>query len=132
MVLGAKSKATLYIGKIYMAKNDYPKATESFNQTIALAKDDFGAEAQYLISQMLFNQKKYKESSDMIMAKFRNEFSGATEKIVGKAYLLLSDNFVGLDNIFQAKATLTSLIDNIVDKDIVAEAKVKLKAIEKR
>lgn len=132
VVLGARSKATLYIGKIYMARIDYPKAMESFNQTIALAKDDFGAEAQFLIGQMLYNQKKYKESSDMIMAKFRNEFSGASDKIVGKAYILLSDDFVGLDNIFQAKATLTSLIDNITDKDIVAEAKIKLKALEKR
>ena len=132
VVLGAKSKATLYMGKIYMAKNDYPKAIESFNQTIALAKDDFGAEAQYLISQMLYNQKKYKESSEMIMAKFRNEFSDAADKIVGKAYILLSDNFVGLDNFFQARATLNSLIENIADKDIVAEAKTKLKAIEKK
>ncbi len=132
VVLGAKSKATLYMGKIYMAKNDYPKAIESFNQTIALVKDDFGAEAQYLISQMLYNQKKYKESSEMIMAKFRNEFSDAADKIVGKAYILLSDNFVGLDNFFQARATLNSLIENIADKDIVAEAKTKLKAIEKK
>ena len=132
VVLGAKSKATLYMGKIYMAKNDYLKAIESFNQTIALAKDDFGAEAQYLISQMLYNQKKYKESSEMIMAKFRNEFSDAADKIVGKAYILLSDNFVGLDNFFQARATLNSLIENIADKDIVAEAKTKLKAIEKK
>ena len=132
VVLGAKSKANLYSGKIYMAKNDYPKATEAFNQTISLAKDDFGAEAQYLIAQMLYNQKKYKESSDMIIAKFRNEFSDAADKIVGRAYLLLADDFVGLDNVFQAKATLNSLIDNLADKDIVAEAKVKLKLLEKK
>ena len=132
VVLGAKSKANLYSGKIYMAKNDYPKATEAFNQTIALAKDDFGAEAQYLIAQMLYNQKKYKESSDMIIAKFRNEFSDAADKIVGRAYLLLADDFVGLDNVFQARATLNSLIDNLSDKDIVAEAKTKLKLLEKK
>jgi tetratricopeptide (TPR) repeat protein len=132
VVLGAKSKANLYSGKIYMAKNDYPKATEAFNQTIALAKDDFGAEAQYLIAQMLYNQKKYKESSDMIIAKFRNEFSDAADRIVGRAYLLLADDFVGLDNVFQAKATLNSLIDNLSDKEIVAEAKTKLKALEKK
>jgi tetratricopeptide (TPR) repeat protein len=131
VVLGAKSKANLYMGKIYMAKNDYPKATEAFNQTIVLAKDDFGAEAQYLIAQILYNQKKYKESSDMIISKFRNEFSDAADKIVGRAYLLLADDFVGLDNIFQAKATLNSLIDNLSDKDIVAEAKSKLKLLEK-
>jgi tetratricopeptide (TPR) repeat protein len=132
VVMGAKSKATLYMGKIYMGKNDYPKAIESFNQTIATAKDDFGAEAQYLLAQILFNQKKYKESSDMIISKFRNDFSGASDKIVGKAYILLSDDFVGLDNLFQARATLNSLIENLSDKDIVAEAKVKLKAIEKK
>jgi len=132
VVLGAKSKANLYIGKIYMAKYDFPKATEAFNQTIALAKDDFGAEAQYLIALMLYNQKKYKESSDMIIVKFRNEFSDAADKIVGKAYLLLADDFVGLDNVFQAKATLNSLIDNLLDKDIVTEAKKKLKLLEKK
>ena len=132
VILGAKSKANLYIGKIYMAKNDFPKATEAFNQTIALAKDDFGAEAQFLIAQMLYNQKKYKESSDMIIAKFRNEFSDAADKIVGRAYLLLADDFVGLDNVFQAKATLNSLIDNLTDKEIVAEAKSKLKLLEKK
>jgi tetratricopeptide (TPR) repeat protein len=132
VVLGAKSKATLYMGKIYMSKSEYPKAIEAFNQTIATAKDDFGAEAQYLIAQILYNQKKYKESSEMITSKFRNDFSGASDKIVGKAYLLLSDDFVGLDNLFQARATLNSLIDNIQDKDIVADAKAKLKAIEKK
>jgi tetratricopeptide (TPR) repeat protein len=132
VVLGAKSKATLYMGKIYMAKNDYPKAIESFNQTIAIAKDDLGAEAQYLIAQILYNQKKYKESSEMIISKFRNEFSNASDKIVGRAYLLLSDDFVGLENLFQARATLNSLIDNLSDKEIVAEAKTKLKSLEKK
>lgn len=132
VVLGAKSKANLYMGKIYMSKNDYPKATEAFNQTIALAKDDFGAEAQLLIAQILYNQKKYKESSEMIIAKFRNEFSDAADKIIGRAYLLLADDFVGLENVFQAKATLNSIIDNMTDKEIIAEAKVKLKTLEKK
>ena len=132
VVLGAKSKATLYSGKIYLSRNDYPKATEMFNQTIAISKDDFGAEAQYLIAQILYNQKKYKESSEMVMSKFKSDFSGASEKIIGRAYILLADDFVGLDNVFQAKATLNSLIDNISDKEVVAEAKAKLKALEKK
>ncbi len=132
VVMGAKSKANLYMGKIYMSKNEYPKAVEAFNQTITIAKDDNGAEAQYLIAQILYNQKKYKESSEMIIQKFRNEFSNSDDKIRGRAYLLLSDDFVGLENLFQARATLNSLIENLSDKDIVAEAKVKLKAIEKK
>lgn len=132
VVLGAKSKASLYTGKIYMAKNDYPKAIEAFNQTIAISKDDFGAEAQFLITQILYNQKKYKESSDIIMAKFRNEFADADDKIVGRAFLLLADNFIGLDNMVQARATLNSIIENHPDKNIVTDAKIKLKSIEKK
>lgn len=132
VVLGAKSKANLYIGKIYMGKNDYPKATEAFNTAIVIAKDDVGAEAQYLIAQMLYNQKKYKESSDMIIAKFRTDFADASDKIVGRAYLLLADDFIGLDNIVQARATLNSVIENLPEKEIVVEAKLKLKTIEKR
>ncbi|MCU0469159.1 MAG: tetratricopeptide repeat protein [Arcicella sp.] len=132
VVLGAKSKATLYTGKIYMVKNDYPKATDAFNQTIAISKDDFGAEAQFLIAQMLYNQKKFKESSEMIMAKFRNEFADADDRIVGKAFLLLADDFVGLENLVQARATLNSIIENHPDKNVVADAKAKLKLIEKK
>ncbi|MEA5257335.1 tetratricopeptide repeat protein [Arcicella aquatica] len=132
LVLGAKSKARLYTGKIYMDRNDFVKATEYFNQTIQIAKDNYGAEAQYLIAKILYTQRKYKESSEMIISKFRTDFADAADNIVGKAYLLLSDDFVGLDNIVQARATLNSIIENLPDQTIVAEAKVKLKAIEKR
>eukprot|EP00388_Colpodella_angusta_P011992 GDKJ01030485.1.p1 GENE.GDKJ01030485.1~~GDKJ01030485.1.p1 ORF type:complete len:1008 (-),score=173.18 GDKJ01030485.1:3319-6342(-) len=132
LVLGAKSKAKLYTGKIYLDRNDYVKATDFFNQTIAIAKDNYGAEAQYLIARILYTQRKYKESSEMIISKFRNDFADASDNIVGKAYLLLSDDFVGLDNIVQARATLNSIIENLPDQEIVAEAKAKLKAIERR
>lgn len=132
LIVGTKSKANLYSGKISMDRGEYPKAIEYFNQTIAIAKDDNGAEAQYSIAQILNLQRKYKESVDMIITKFRTDFADASPKIVGKAYLLLSDNFVRLDNIIQAKATLNSIINNHPDQDIVAEARVKLKAIERR
>jgi tetratricopeptide (TPR) repeat protein len=132
LIVGTKSKANLYSGKISMDRGEYPKAIEYFNQTIAIAKDDNGAEAQYSIAQILNIQRRYKESNDMIIAKFRTDFADASPKIVGKAYLLLSDNFVRMDNIFQAKATLNSIINNHPDQEIVAEAKVKLKAIERR
>lgn len=129
-VMGAKSKASLYAGKIYMQNNDYVKATESFNQTISIARDDFGAEAQYLIAQILYNQKKFKESSEMILNKLRNDFPDANDKIMGKAFILLADDFVGMDNLVQARATLNSIIENSPEKDIVTEAKAKLKSLK--
>jgi hypothetical protein len=56
----------------------------------------FSAEAQYRLN-VVQSEKIQKESSNMIIAKFRNEFSDAINKGVGRTYLLLTDDFVGLD-----------------------------------
>ena len=48
-----------------------------------------------------------------------------------KAYILLADNYVGLKDTFQAKATLQSIIDNYKgDDDIVATAQQKLDKLQ--
>jgi len=72
---------------------------------------------------------KFKESSEMILDKFRNQFSESSDSILGKAYILLADDFVELKNIPQAKATLKSIVDNSSDKDIIELAKTKLNAL---
>ncbi|WP_044171203.1 tetratricopeptide repeat protein [Flectobacillus major] len=132
VILGAKSKANLYIGRIYMQQGDLVRATEAFNQTIAIAKDDLGGEAQIMLAKMLYNEKKYKESSDMIMNKFRTDFAAVSDPVIGKAYLLLADNFIAMDNIVQARTTLNSIINNLPDEQSVEQARLKLRSIERR
>jgi hypothetical protein len=51
---------------------------------------------------------------------------------VGKSFLLLADNYVAMDNVFQAKGTLQSLIDNFPLQHIKDEAKKKLLEIDNR
>ncbi|MBP6385996.1 MAG: tetratricopeptide repeat protein [Pseudarcicella sp.] len=133
-VLGARSKASLYAGKICFDKNETVKAVDFFNQTITFSKDNNGAEAQYLLAKILYNQKKYKESHDMILNKLNNEsiFPNVSENISGRAFILLADNFVGMENIFQAKATLKSIVDNSTDTAVVNEAAIKLKVLENK
>ncbi len=99
------------------------------NKSLLFDKGDLGASSQLRIAQILFDQQKFKESSDLILDKFRNDFAEASENIVGKAYILLSDNFVALKNIPQAKATLKSVIDNSSDKEVIEIAKTKLNAL---
>ncbi len=132
IVAGAKSKASLYTGKILLAKNNYIGATEAFNQTILIDKGDSGAEAMYLNAQILYTQKKYRESSELIIDRFVTEYANCSDLQMGKAYLLLADDFVGMNNNLQAKVTLNSLITGSPEKDIVAEAKAKLKVIERK
>ena len=91
------------------------------------SKDEFGAEAKYWISEGLFRQKKYKESQASIL-ELNKSFSDYDKWRI-KAFILLSDVYLGLNDPEQAKATLQSVIENADDKDQVELAKTKLAQI---
>ncbi|GAA4450734.1 tetratricopeptide repeat protein [Nibrella saemangeumensis] len=130
VVPGAQNRAQLALGKAALQKGDQKKAQEEFERTIALAKDVNGAEANYLIGDIQYKQKKYKESIATLL-KFNEQF-GEFEYWKGKAFLLVADNNVGLNEIAQARAVLSSIIENATQPEIVDEARQKLKAIEER
>lgn len=98
-------------------------------KTIALDKNDIGGEAQIELAMQLSQGGKYKESNEMITSKFKNEFAEVSDGIIGKAYVLLAENFVSLKNLAQARAILKSIIDNSTDNAIVEIAKTKLKSL---
>ncbi len=99
------------------------------DQTIVFDKNEIGAEAQYELAVLLAKEGKFKESNDMISTKFKNEFAEASDAVIGKAYVLLADNFVSLKNLPQAKAILKSVIDNSSDSGVIELAKTKLKSL---
>jgi len=98
-------------------------------QTIAFDKNEIGADAQYELALLLSKEGKFKESNDMISTKFKNEFADASDAVIGKAYVLLAENFVSLKNLPQARAILKSVIDNSSDSKVIELAKTKLKSL---
>lgn len=130
IVMGATNKAQLLIGKAYMQKNDFVKAETEFNKVIAMAKDNNGAEAKYFIGEMQYKSKNYKESIKILqnLAQDFSEFVYWYEK----SFILIADNYVGLNDYFMAKATLKSVIDNSETPDTIDIAKKKLKDIENK
>ncbi len=128
VVLGAQNRAQLMLGKVAFNKGDYKTAQADFEKTVTLAKDINGAEAQFRLGEILYKEKKYKESIAS-MLKFNEQF-GEYEYWKGKAFILVSDNNVALDEPTQAKAVLNSIIENSSDETIVAEAKQKLATLE--
>ncbi|GAB4020334.1 tetratricopeptide repeat protein [Spirosoma koreense] len=128
VVPGAPNRAQLMLGKVAFGKGDYKTAQTDFEKTIALARDVNGAEAQYYLGEILYKQKKYKESIALLL-KFNEQFS-EFEYWKGKAFMLVSDNNVALDEPAQAKAVLNSIIENSSDQTIIAEAKQKLATLE--
>ncbi|HZB12379.1 MAG TPA: tetratricopeptide repeat protein [Chryseolinea sp.] len=127
---GAENKASLYLGKSAMARGDSTSAKDEFLNTLNTAQDEYGAEAKYLLAQLFYNQKEYRQSIETLFS-LNNDFK-AYQDWVGKSYLLLADNYVGLNDVFQAKATLQSLIDNFPQQNVKEAARKKMQEIDKR
>ncbi|WP_340153516.1 tetratricopeptide repeat protein [uncultured Marivirga sp.] len=116
-----KGMANYYQGK-------YAEAKSSFQSAVNAAKDEFAAESKYMIALMDYNSKNYQES---INALFQlNKDFGNYAIWIGKSFLLIADNYYAMDEIFQAKATLNSIIENADSKVLKDEAKLKLELIE--
>ncbi|MGC1241649.1 MAG: tetratricopeptide repeat protein [Chryseosolibacter sp.] len=122
------NKASLYLGKSAFARGDYESAQDEFLNTLNTAQDEYGAEAKYLLAESFYHQKEYKKSYETLLG-LPEDFA-AYDAWVGKAYLLMADNFVQMDQLFQARATLQSLIDNFPMQSIKDAASRKLTEID--
>ncbi|WP_082215345.1 tetratricopeptide repeat protein [Dyadobacter psychrophilus] len=129
LIPGAVGKAQLYAGKVPYERGDLTKAGEEFKKIAASSKDEYGAEASYWSAMVLFKNKKYKEAETAIIDMGKN-FEGYDYWRV-RSFILLAEVYVGLNEMGQAKATLTSIIDNSDDKEAVELAKEKLAQISK-
>lgn len=123
-----QNKAFLYMAKSTLAKGDTLKAIDYFVSTMNEAKDESGAEAQYITASLFYKQHKYKSSLNELFN--LNESYSEYTSWVGKSFLLVADNYLALKENFQAKATLESLVKNFPDSIIVEEAKKKLEGMK--
>ena len=124
----AKNKAMLYVAQSYYDQNDYTKALPLFKKVSESAKDRSGAIALYSYGHVLYNQGLYKESLDALF-RLNKEFP-MDDDLRGKNFLLIADNYIGLKEYFQAKATLNSIIARSPNRNVVTEAQQKLKDLK--
>ena len=126
---GSQNKASLFLGKVAMARGDYENAKDEFLSTLNTARDEYGAEAKYRIGEIFYLTKEHKQCAETLIS-LSTEFEGY-EEWVGKSFLLLADNYLEMNDTFQAKATLQSLIDNNFPLQYIKDtAKDKLKVLE--
>jgi TolA-binding protein len=120
-----KFKAGLYAGQAYLQKADTTSAVKEFDYVVAGTKTVAAAEAKYNIAHIEYQKGRYKESQKTCFDLVKNLPN--YDYWVTKTFILLADNYVGLKDNFQAKATLQSIIDNYKgDDDILPTAKQKL------
>ena len=125
----ATNAALLYLGKASLRQNNLDQAVAELTTAVAAAPADLnGAEAQYLLGQALFQQKKYPEA--LAEALKVNSNYASYELWQGRAFLLVAEIYAAQGEIFQARGTLNSIIDNNFPvTEVVEAARQRLKTL---
>ncbi|MBK6264227.1 tetratricopeptide repeat protein [Marivirga sp. S37H4] len=122
------NEAYLNKGLAYYYQGDYKNAESHFKSAVNNAKDANAAEAKYLIALMQYNKDEHQNSINTLF-ELNNDFANYSEWL-GKSFLLIADNYYEMNELFQAKATLNSIIENAQSVVLKKEAQLKLAKIE--
>jgi tetratricopeptide (TPR) repeat protein len=117
------SEASLTSAKCALAQNNLRMAQERFKQTLLESNNEVGAEAMYNLAYIHFLQDSFQLSQNLVF-EMVNIFPNYG-KWISKSFLLLADNYIKQNDLFQAKLTLQNLIDNYKG-DLKQEAQRKL------
>ena len=120
-------EAHLTIGRAQLALKNTSYAQAEFLAVSRMADNEMKAEAKYNLAQIQYDMGNYKESEKIIF-EIINQMPSYNYWIA-KSFILESDILVKLDNVFQAKHTLQSIIDNYEGLDLVQIAFEKLNKI---
>ncbi len=122
--------AHYFAAKSAMEIDDLTLATEKLESTTALSDGERGAEAKYLLTSIQFKLKNYQKAEEMVF-ELVNEYA-AFEYWKAKAFIMLADIYAASDNVFQARQTLQSIIDNYPGDDLKNEAAQKLDTLNRQ
>jgi tetratricopeptide (TPR) repeat protein len=129
-----KSQLHFDLAQIYAGKQKYLEAQRQWMRVVALDTSELGAQSLLNIASSKSQGGDFKESTDLIKQYFGQEgarYYEAADALVGKAYLLMADNFIALKNGRQAKVILDSILSSISDESILQQAKKKLEELSK-
>ena len=118
------------LGVSYFTMGNSDKALPVLSKLSTDTNSAEGAEAKYLVAQILFDKQKLKESEKEIMDFI--DKNSPHQFWLAKSFLLLSDIYLKNGDEFQAKHTLKSIAENYPDKDdgIIELTNRKLQQIE--
>jgi tetratricopeptide (TPR) repeat protein len=125
-----ESDTWLIKGRIFLRQQNFGPALDEFIKVANEGVNENGAEAKYLIGTIYHRQKQYKRSLEILFDLNRNY--GSYPRWVGKSFLLIADNYLGMGELLQAEATVQSIIDNATIPEIVSEAKKKMTLIQQK
>jgi tetratricopeptide (TPR) repeat protein len=128
LILGSAAKALLIKGKSQRFLGQNSDAEDSFGLLIQEYATEEAAEALYLLALQYQEKGDFKGSNELIFD-YSTPFS-EFDFWYGSMFLLLADNYLKLGEVFQAKATLQSVIDQSNDATVKEKAVATLKSLD--
>jgi len=122
-----QQEAHLLTGKSAVELNRPAQARASMRSAMQMADNEMSAEAMYYLAFIEFKNGDYEQSEKLIF-EYINKMS-AYDYWLARTFILLADNYLAVGNVFQAKHTLQSIIDNYEGAELRAIAIQKLDAI---
>lgn len=116
------------IGRSLLDSGFYNSAKVYFGRTLKNQQDEYAAEAKYFEAYIRYSQDSLDKCRKSIM-EFNHQFSNY-DYWLGKTFILFSDYYVKKGDVFQAKATLNSVLENFDNPEILAIAREKLAILE--
>jgi tetratricopeptide (TPR) repeat protein len=121
------TEAHMTIGRSALATEKYDVALNEFSSVAASQKNEMGAEAKYQVAYIRFLQSEFAESKKLVFELIKQYQS--QPYWMAKGLILLADDYKALNDIFQARHTLQSVIDNSEFPELVKEAQQRLDVI---
>ena len=124
-----KIETHYFLGKTDYNSGSFGEAKTHLDQVAKLTNNVMGAESRYLLADMLVKQNKLDQAKEACFRVDRE--CSAHEYWVVKSFVLLANIFRQKGDLYQAKATLKSILDNYKgDQSLINEANSTLEAIK--
>lgn len=121
------SKSKVEIGKIELSRNNYDKAQFYLREIAENSLDDLGAEAQYYLGLVFFNQNKIEDAITHFV-RTRSVYA-AYDEWYTKSLLRLGDCFIKLNDKKQAREMFRAVLIRHSNDAFADEAKKKIKGL---
>ena len=112
------------VGKSYIMKGNYSTAIQWLDKSTQADLSVYGAESAYYAAFASFKLNNLDDAENRVFD--ISERYGSHEYWVAKSFILLADVYVAKDNLFQARETLRSVIDNCSINELKTEAQTKI------
>ncbi len=123
-------EAKLILARIQLAENELSDALVAFTSIYEQTKSEPGAAAKYFIADIQFRRNEFVPSQNTIFELI--DKIPYYDEWIGRAFLLLAETYVALEEDFQAIATLQSIVDNRPVDAISNQARARLAELQAR